>query len=288
LGRWISADPLAVHAPGEADLNLYAYVSGAVLKNVDPLGLEGFSKIRVMHPKSELAFNRIRKQLGAKNDDVGGFYATDHRLEAGYTGEIQETRPGKGRGTAKVAVEYSKGADDEGRALRETIVFKNGVRKTAAVPSGDRGKTISGHEYGHAGVDHALRKLNPEISNAVLGKDRVLQVDYQREGDGKWSLTSESQKKIDAVMTKAIEQTQKVHDYLQEVTVHSGQHSADEKKAMRDEVLATGVSNAQLSRWEKTAEAGYQSGADYGNSGAGLGNGGETPGRDAAPGEEKE
>jgi len=39
LGRWISADPLAVHAPGEADLNLYAYVHGAVLKSVDPLGL---------------------------------------------------------------------------------------------------------------------------------------------------------------------------------------------------------------------------------------------------------
>jgi RHS repeat-associated protein len=40
LGRWISADPLAVHAPGQADLNLYAYVSGTVLKNIDPLGLE--------------------------------------------------------------------------------------------------------------------------------------------------------------------------------------------------------------------------------------------------------
>jgi RHS repeat-associated protein len=39
LGRWISADPLAVHAPGEADLNLYAYVSGTVLRNVDPVGL---------------------------------------------------------------------------------------------------------------------------------------------------------------------------------------------------------------------------------------------------------
>ena len=39
LGRWISADPLAIHAPGEADLNVYAYVSGSVLKNVDPLGL---------------------------------------------------------------------------------------------------------------------------------------------------------------------------------------------------------------------------------------------------------
>ncbi len=40
LGRWVSADPLAVHAPGEADLNLYAYVSGAVLKSVDPVGLD--------------------------------------------------------------------------------------------------------------------------------------------------------------------------------------------------------------------------------------------------------
>src|SRR5690606_2009052 len=35
LGRWISADPLAVHAPGEADLNLYAYVSGHVLRATD-------------------------------------------------------------------------------------------------------------------------------------------------------------------------------------------------------------------------------------------------------------
>ena len=39
LGRWVSADPLAVHVPGEADLNVYAYVSGQVLKNVDPTGL---------------------------------------------------------------------------------------------------------------------------------------------------------------------------------------------------------------------------------------------------------
>ena len=39
LGRWVSADPLAVHAPGDADLNLYAYVSGSVFQAVDPLGL---------------------------------------------------------------------------------------------------------------------------------------------------------------------------------------------------------------------------------------------------------
>ena len=40
LGRWVSADPLAIHAPGEADLNVYAYVRGAVLKSIDLLGLQ--------------------------------------------------------------------------------------------------------------------------------------------------------------------------------------------------------------------------------------------------------
>jgi RHS repeat-associated protein len=41
LNRWITADPLAVHSPGKADLNLYAYVKGAILVVVDPLGLVG-------------------------------------------------------------------------------------------------------------------------------------------------------------------------------------------------------------------------------------------------------
>jgi RHS repeat-associated protein len=41
LGRWLSPDPLAVHSPGSANLNLYAYVSGAVLKVADPTGLCG-------------------------------------------------------------------------------------------------------------------------------------------------------------------------------------------------------------------------------------------------------
>ncbi len=41
LGTWASPDPLAVHSPGKADLNLYAYVSGQLLRAVDPVGLEG-------------------------------------------------------------------------------------------------------------------------------------------------------------------------------------------------------------------------------------------------------
>jgi RHS repeat-associated protein len=40
LGRWVSADPLAVHSPGSADLNVYAYVHGRVLSAVDPIGLD--------------------------------------------------------------------------------------------------------------------------------------------------------------------------------------------------------------------------------------------------------
>lgn len=41
LGRWVSPDPLALHAPGTGDLNLYAYVHGRVLQGVDPFGLDG-------------------------------------------------------------------------------------------------------------------------------------------------------------------------------------------------------------------------------------------------------
>jgi RHS repeat-associated protein len=40
LGRWITPDPLAVHVPGQADFNLYAYVKGMALRATDPVGLE--------------------------------------------------------------------------------------------------------------------------------------------------------------------------------------------------------------------------------------------------------
>jgi len=39
LNRWVSADPLTIHALG-ADPNAYAYVSGRALQAVDPMGLQ--------------------------------------------------------------------------------------------------------------------------------------------------------------------------------------------------------------------------------------------------------
>jgi RHS repeat-associated protein len=40
LGRWASADPLAMHTPEKSDLNVYAYVHGSVFGAVDLQGLE--------------------------------------------------------------------------------------------------------------------------------------------------------------------------------------------------------------------------------------------------------
>lgn len=46
LGTWASPDPLAVHVPGDADLNLYAYVHGRLLSATDPVGLDTMSQMR--------------------------------------------------------------------------------------------------------------------------------------------------------------------------------------------------------------------------------------------------
>jgi RHS repeat-associated protein len=47
LGRWASPDPLAVHAPGEADWTLYAYVRGHLFAATDPVGLADNGATRV-------------------------------------------------------------------------------------------------------------------------------------------------------------------------------------------------------------------------------------------------
>jgi hypothetical protein len=50
---------LEIHSPGEADANLYAYVSGAALRNIDPMGLE-YKNVII---ESELAI--VNEKTGA-------------------------------------------------------------------------------------------------------------------------------------------------------------------------------------------------------------------------------
>jgi RHS repeat-associated protein len=54
LGRWANADPLAIHVPGQADLNLYAYIKAQVLRSVDPLGLCGANESCDYAPQSQI------------------------------------------------------------------------------------------------------------------------------------------------------------------------------------------------------------------------------------------
>jgi RHS repeat-associated protein len=70
LQRWVSADPLEVHGPGEADANLYAYVSGQALKNTDPLGL-----------REQSQDEKDRRTADYQQGQVDGRIATEAAIE---------------------------------------------------------------------------------------------------------------------------------------------------------------------------------------------------------------
>lgn len=79
LGRWASPDPLALHSPGSADLNLYAYVSGRLLRSVDPTGLEGLEFAPPAPPPEAIptVVSRHGNQIELSNLEVVGSIPTD-------------------------------------------------------------------------------------------------------------------------------------------------------------------------------------------------------------------
>jgi RHS repeat-associated protein len=90
LGRWVSADPLAVHAPGDADLNVYAYVSGAVLKNVDPLGLDKSEQTKAVEASYDTAKAAYNEAKATLNANVSSYNQAADQLEgAGSTSEMR-------------------------------------------------------------------------------------------------------------------------------------------------------------------------------------------------------
>ncbi len=88
LNRWVSPDPLALHEPGRADLNLYAYVKGRTYVAVDPRGLEPIMTAIAIGAAIGAAIGGTSYSIGAaaggQKWDLGGFTAAT--LMGAYAG----------------------------------------------------------------------------------------------------------------------------------------------------------------------------------------------------------
>jgi len=97
LGRWASPDPLAVHVPGEADLNLYAYVVAHVLRSVDVLGLDEESIVGLAGPPGE-DLDAIMASVDQQ------YYAAGGEVSAPTTAEVQVVEAVSGQPVAGAQV----------------------------------------------------------------------------------------------------------------------------------------------------------------------------------------
>ena len=95
IGRWVSADPSAVQNPGSTDPNLYAYVSGQVLRSVDPVGLQGTSEESQGSDSFSTDEQQAWKEVESAADATWNEKRADGRLES-------EAAGGAGLGTYDV------------------------------------------------------------------------------------------------------------------------------------------------------------------------------------------
>ena len=99
LGRWVSADPLEIHAVGNSgEFNVYAYVSGQVLKNTDPFGLCG-------------ADEPCSSETGGESVDVNESSDTSVSTEENQSSYLEQPKEGATRiaGSADDGVTVSAG-----------------------------------------------------------------------------------------------------------------------------------------------------------------------------------
>ena len=121
LNRWVSPDPLTIHGLG-ADLNVYAYVSGAVLKSVDPLGLND----KAVDPKTQKEADEVAVRFKARQD---AFMAEQARLQGQQQMEGGTKESAKfATDTARIALE--KTAKGRGKAVVNTL---NPIAKADAI-----------------------------------------------------------------------------------------------------------------------------------------------------------
>jgi RHS repeat-associated protein len=151
LGRWISADPLAVHGLG-ADMNVYAYVSGKLLSATDPLGLEETKTPATAASTTPAAALVQEPPARAEPTSITSQYIGAQQLAARFAGTA--------------AIEAIKDASGW-----------NGMGAAARIASGK--SQFSGSEFGRGALYSAAGAVNawsvlgteaPKSDSAVLGK----------------------------------------------------------------------------------------------------------------------
>jgi RHS repeat-associated protein len=155
LGRFMSADPLAVHGMG-GDLNPYAYVRGRVMTHVDPLGLEDEAvaaaaaagagetpQPETNHPEG--VYERTSVQI--IQDPCGGPACADAQVARSRTGfgfDPPSTRAPVGN-LLGVPPDGARTDDVIGRGMKDTVTSRDWrgpeIQKTIA-PMGQAGGAV--------------------------------------------------------------------------------------------------------------------------------------------------
>ncbi len=151
LQRWVSADPLEVHQPGEADANVYAYVRGRALKNIDPLGLEDQAgdQARAVIKSGEEQLAELDTELGQMVEELGTLEKQSQELVS-ESAEAQDERhkriavlEGKIQANEELAAGISEQVDAAKAFLENRPVL--GIHSSVAGTEGT--SPISGHAW---------------------------------------------------------------------------------------------------------------------------------------------
>ena len=178
LGRWISADPLAVHGLG-GDLNLYAYVHGRVLQAIDPFGLQDGNPSSQGAPQQSSAsestfFQRSLDQAEsfimrngnhlARNIVYGGIVAP---LTVGASVVVGAAVPAWiWLGGALAAATQVKSSDDAEGLARVASIGVGGITSTATGEVFVGGRAAAGMEVGASRTAAGLDGTGAEIAVA--------------------------------------------------------------------------------------------------------------------------
>jgi RHS repeat-associated protein len=172
LGRWVSADPLGVHAYG-GDLNLYAYVSGAVLKNIDPLGLQSCDQSGSGGCGGTTHQGEGGTEGGPGSDQQkrsdafeSGLEAGRHNLEVDIQAEERRRNAILGHIATENKAGQSLGREHLERELEEIERWREANR--AQEPGSGRAR--EGYEHGY--VTEPAMKEALENAGALLGRGK--------------------------------------------------------------------------------------------------------------------